>query len=92
MKTHVVIDMTYHEDEGNQVFVGTEEECYNWIEGQGGFGFEVKPMTKEELKVYNSDVSIASNGHKYHNIPKELDVETWDKMNVADRLRYKGLL
>jgi hypothetical protein len=55
MKTHIVIDMTYHEDEGNQVFVGTEDECYNWVESQGSFGFEVKPMTKEEVKIHNEE-------------------------------------
>ena len=55
MKTHIVIDMTYHKDEGNQVFAGTEDECYNWVESQGSFGFDVKPMTKEELKIHNEE-------------------------------------
>ena len=54
MKTHVVIDLTYHEDEGNQVFAGTEEECYDWVESQGSFGFEVHIMTKEELAIHNN--------------------------------------
>lgn len=55
MKTHFVIDLTYHEEEGNQVFVGTEEECYNWVEQQGSFGFEVKPLTKYEIKIHNDN-------------------------------------
>lgn len=59
MKTHIVIDMTYHEDEGNQVFVGTEKECHKWVEGQGSFGYKVVPMTKDELLIHNPDVSIS---------------------------------
>lgn len=53
METHIVIDLTYHEDEGNKVFAGTEEECYDWIESQGDFGYLVHPMTEEELKIHN---------------------------------------
>lgn len=53
MKTHLVIDLIYHEDEGNQVFVGTEEECHEWVVGQGSFGFEVVPMTKDEILTNN---------------------------------------
>lgn len=52
-KTHMVIDMTYHEDEGNSVFAGTGEECYKWVSEQG-FGYEVVSMTNEELKIHNS--------------------------------------
>jgi hypothetical protein len=52
MKTHKVIDLVYHEDEGNQAFVGTYEECQNWKSEQG-FGYQVVPLTKEELEAYN---------------------------------------
>jgi len=52
MKTHVVIDLVYREEEGNQPFVGTLEECVDWVNEQG-FGYDVKPMTEEELKINN---------------------------------------
>ena len=35
---------------------------------------------------------IAKSGRKYRSIPDGMDVETWDKMTVAERLRYKGLI
>lgn len=92
MKTHVVIDLTYHEDEGNQVFVGTLQECNDWVSDQDMIGLEVKPMTVEELRIHNPIISIAKSGKRYHNIPKEIDVEIWDKMTVAERLQYKGLI
>lgn len=47
--THVVIDLVYHEDEGNEVFEGTEIECNDWIQQQGGatFTYEVKPIIRK---------------------------------------------
>jgi len=55
MKTHLVIDLVYHEEEGNQVFAGTEQECNDWVEQQfDAFTYKVVPMTKEELKIHNS--------------------------------------
>lgn len=51
MKTHKVIDLVYHEDEGNDVFAGTYEECLNW-KAEQGFGYQVVPMTKEEIELY----------------------------------------
>jgi len=53
MKTHIVIDLTYHEDENNEAFVGTLQECNDWILLQGSIGYEVKPMTKEEIATHN---------------------------------------
>jgi hypothetical protein len=58
MKTHIVIDMTYHEDEGNEVFVGTLQECNDWVALQNSIGFEVKPMTKEEIATHNPQLLI----------------------------------
>ena len=49
MKTHKVIDLVYHEDEGNDVFSGTYQECLEWKSEQG-FGYQVVPMTKEEIE------------------------------------------
>ena len=48
MKTHLVIDSVYHEDEGNEVFEGTLKECTEWA-SQQGFGYIVQPKTKEQL-------------------------------------------
>ena len=53
MKTHIVIDMTYHEDEGNEVFAGTLQECNDWVALQNSIGFEVRGMTKEEIATHN---------------------------------------
>jgi len=50
-KTHKVIDTVYHEDEGNDVFAGTLQECHEWA-SQQGFGYEVVPMTREEIQAY----------------------------------------
>ena len=43
MKTHKVIDLVYHEDEGNEVFIGTYQECQDWKSEQG-FGYQVLPL------------------------------------------------
>jgi len=52
MKTHVVVDLVYHEDEGNEVFEGTYQECMDWARDQG-FGYQVLPKTKEQLNHEN---------------------------------------
>ena len=52
MKTHKVIDTVYHEDEGNEAFVGTLQECQDFIHEQG-FGYALAPLTKEEIKFHN---------------------------------------
>ena len=52
MKTHKVIDLVYHEDEGNEVFEGSYGDCVKWKEQQNDFGYQVVPMTKEEIKRY----------------------------------------
>jgi hypothetical protein len=53
MKTHKVIDMTYHEDEGNEVYVGTLVECLDWVREQDGIGYEIVPLTREEIILIN---------------------------------------
>lgn len=50
--THEVIDLVYHEDEGNVAFQGTQQECLDWVDEQhmgGGsfFTYEVKPIIKK---------------------------------------------
>jgi len=41
--THEVVDLVYHEDEGNIAFEGTYEECQDWKSEQG-FGYMVRPI------------------------------------------------
>lgn len=53
MKDYKVIDLVYHEDEGNDVFAGTLDECLEWMRDQG-YGYQIVPMTKEEIKLENS--------------------------------------
>ena len=47
--THKVIDLVYHEDEGNEAFTGTYQECLEWKSDQG-FGYQIVPLMKEELE------------------------------------------
>ena len=56
-KTHKVIDLVYHEDEGNEVFDGTLQECHQFIKDQSDMGgstftYKVVPMTKEEIEAH----------------------------------------
>lgn len=41
--THEVVDLVYHEDEGNIAFQGTQEECMEWKSEQG-FGYQVREI------------------------------------------------
>lgn len=91
MKTHVVIDLTYHEHENNHVFVGSKIECDDWIIKQDSPRFQVLPLTKEELRIHNFKL-VAKSGRFYHNIPSGIDVNTWDIMTVIDKLKYLSLI
>ena len=51
MKTHLVLDVVYNY---SPVFAGTLQECEEWKSKQG-FGYQVVPMTKEELKIHNPE-------------------------------------
>lgn len=54
MKTHLVLDLQYTEDEGQSCFAGTMQECYTFSETQSPqFMYKVVPMTKYEMDVYN---------------------------------------
>jgi len=44
------------------------------------------------LKAQKAQPITAKSGRKYKNIPDDIDVETWDNMTVAERMRYKGLI
>jgi len=52
-KTHKVIDLVYHEDEGNEVYVGSYQECHDWASEQG-FGYQVVSLTQEEMLIHNA--------------------------------------
>jgi hypothetical protein len=55
-KTHLVLDLVYTKDEGQEAFAGTLTECNDFVSEQGGatFMYKVVPMTKEELLIHNS--------------------------------------
>jgi hypothetical protein len=76
MKTHKEIDLVYHEDEGNEAFVGTHQECLDWMSEQG-FGYRVAPMTKEEMGIENKDLleQAFTDGRLYEADELELDTE-----------------
>ena len=57
------------------------------IEVGKGVTLQRKPTNENNDVIYE-----AKSGRKYHNIPNELDVDTWDNMTVAERLCYKGLI
>lgn len=44
--THVVLDLVYTPNEGQECFYGTEQECYEFISNQGGatFMYKVVPI------------------------------------------------
>lgn len=42
MKTHKVLDLIYTEEEGQVCFVGTIQECMNFVEEQNDYGFTAK--------------------------------------------------
>lgn len=48
LATHKVIDLVYSPNEGQDCFEGTEQECYEFIEEQGGYKFtyEVVPIIR----------------------------------------------
>ena len=50
-KTHEVLDLHYHEDEGQGCFDGTREECEEFAATQSpSFMYKVVPMTKQEIE------------------------------------------
>lgn len=50
-KTHLVLDLHYHPDEGQSCFDGTLEECEEFAQTQyPRFMYKVVPMTEEEIK------------------------------------------
>lgn len=53
-KTHQVLDLHYHADEGQGCFVGTEIECQEFAATQTPyFMYKVVPLTKEEIEIVN---------------------------------------
>lgn len=58
MKTHKVIDTHYSDDEGNVDFVGTFEECQNYIEDQSRYStsnyfmLKIEELNKQERDLY----------------------------------------
>ena len=52
--THEVIDTIYHEDEGQGIFTGSFEQCYDFISTQDTYGLEIRELTREEVEFLNS--------------------------------------
>ena len=68
-KTHLVIDETYHRDEDMyEVMVGTEKECNDFVTEQNTFGYQVLPLTKEELFQHNEEFSPSTEEELFHQI------------------------
>jgi len=50
-KTHIVLDLHYTVEEGQECFDGTRQECENFVVTQTPhFMYKVVPMTKEEIE------------------------------------------
>ena len=53
LKTHMVLDLCYLPEEGQGCFVGTEQECNDFVSTQSPhFMYRVVPMLKEEIESY----------------------------------------
>ncbi len=53
MKTHQVLDLVYHEDEGQSCFVGSHQECLDFVSEQGGFGYKIVELLPAEFEIQN---------------------------------------
>lgn len=52
-KTHLVLDLHYTHDEGQDCFDGTRQECEDFAATQSPhFMYQVVPMTKEEIEAH----------------------------------------
>lgn len=53
LKTHEVLDLTIHPEDCPGCFVGTLEECNDFVSRQPDyFTYQIAPMTKEEIESY----------------------------------------
>lgn len=58
-KTHEVLDLHYHPDEGQGCFVGTKKECDEFVATQSpSFMYKVVQMTKEEIENYPDNQNL----------------------------------
>jgi len=50
METHEVLDLVYTLEEGQECFSGTEKQCYDFINEQGGatFMYKVVPLVRRQ--------------------------------------------
>ena len=37
-------------------------------------------------------MKTAKSGRKYKKVPENMDIETWDKMTVIERMKYLGVI
>jgi hypothetical protein len=63
MKTHKVLDLHYHPEEGQGCFDGTLQECEEWAATQSPqFMYKVVPMTTDEIRLH-PDNQVEIKGH-----------------------------
>ena len=73
MKTHKVIDNTYHKDEyGHDCFCGTYKECVKFKEEQNTYGLDIVSLTKEEI-IFNRAIEKKEKINKWR-FEKEFNI------------------
>lgn len=69
MKTHKVLDLHYHDDEGQDCFDGTLQECNEFASTQSPhFMYKVVPMTKEEIENHPDNQFFCLNRKKWETV------------------------
>jgi len=55
MKDYKVIDLMYTPEEGQDTYVGTLNECEEFIKENGSMLFQIVPLTLDEIKIHNNE-------------------------------------
>ena len=60
----------------------------SWLE------IQIEKIRKEEQDKADKRVAekTAKSGRKYKKVPENMDIETWDKMTVIERMKYLGVI
>lgn len=54
--THKVLDLHYTEEEGQECYTGSLEECEFWVSFQSPeFMYQIVPLPKQQVEVYNKE-------------------------------------
>jgi hypothetical protein len=54
-KTHKVVDETLHEDENQDCFVGSLQECSDFVSEQNTIGLNIVPLLEQEIQIHNRE-------------------------------------